>query len=604
MGLALGIDYLTWSHLLQKHKISLLGSDFSLRVSLAYYSLLFSAFFLIYMIPYIRYLAYTLFVLHLAIFISDNVHFFQYAAYISGEGIRLFFQSKGEVTHLLKTGLGPVQLLYILKLFLATVSWALPLGLVLSTAKKFFPDLQKRQTAHLGGIFIFCLLVFTVFHISISGKITEKTIRAIRISGSMASHLYLAAGGYLKPREIAKSEGKFVKPESRIDPTNVPKNQSNIILVLMDSIRADHMPDYGYHRNTTPFISSMADDLIRIKYCYAQANATEKSFPSILLSKYPYFYRRNKNWGFLDYFAEQGYSAAISSSMDLHWAYIIRMFRHKIVKQVFHAGDMPKKYHIWGFTLSSQYNYGVDDGYNVAQVRKWIHTLPQPFFLVVHLHSAHYSYEVPKKYEIFHPVPKLPFRAAPPWKPMLNAYDNAIYRVDDAVRELFDVFRENELLDNSTIAITSDHGESFDEHPGSFYHQTSLYESQVRVPLYFYVGKKLARSRYLVYQGKNRITGLVDVMPTLVKSAGLPLPEQYEGVPIWGHSSKNFETMISFLIKKEYAVRMDRWKFIKNINIRTRQLFDIEKDPVEKKNIYRKHLDLVRQLEKMEKPIH
>lgn len=401
--------------------------------------------------------------------------------------------------------------------------------------------------------------------------------------------------------QVIKNKPNIVSfdAEIKIDPTEVSAQKGNIILIIMDSVRADHLPDYGYHRKMTPFLSSIQNDLIRIPIVYSQANGTEKSIPAILFSRYPTIQTRPNDWGLLSHLHKMGYSGAIFSSMDLRWGNMNRTFTHPLIKKMFHAGDMHKKYHIWGFNKKAAFNYGIDDGHTVSEMKKFIKNLPRPFFLVLHYHTTHYSYEVPEKYIVFQPIPKLPYRNAPPWSPMLNAYHNAIYRVDDAIRETFDIFREENILDNSSIAITSDHGEAFDEHPKSYYHQTSLYDSQVKVPLYFYIGKNLEAARPFIQKGKDRIVGSVDIMPTLFKANGLNLPEKFQGVPVWGTSTKSHENFVSFAFRPMQAVRVQNWKLIKNYQNKSTLLFDLDKDPDEKINLATIHPDIVKKMQKL-----
>ncbi len=176
---------------------------------------------------------------------------------------------------------------------------------------------------------------------------------------------------------------------------------------------------------------------------------------------------------------------------------------------------------------------------------------------------------------------------------MLNAYDNAIFRVDDAVREVFEKLESKNHLENSVIAITADHGESFDEHPGSYYHMTSVYETQVRVPLLFYFGKKNSKAKVLLEEGKNRITGLVDIMPTLFKSSGIRLSKEFEGAPIWGTSSKSYEKMISYHFRPKYAARSGKWKYIQEMDIHKTHLYDLESDPNEKNNLAKQFPEII-----------
>lgn len=100
-------------------------------------------------------------------------------------------------------------------------------------------------------------------------------------------------------------------------------------------------------------------------------------------------------------------------------------------------------------------------------------------------------------------------------------------------------------------------------------------------------------------QGSGRVTGLIDVIPTLYKACGLGLPAEFEGVPVWGKSTKSFETMISFLVRKEFGIRKDRWKYIRSLKESRSLLFDIEKDPGEKKDLAKDCPGLVKEFDSL-----
>jgi len=602
--LASGFDLFAWASLLSHHGISTPSAPYALFLTAAYYLLLFSILLALGVFPKIRKIMFLFLVLHVFVFLSDHMYFFQYATFISREGLELFFLSTGETFGFIRDAISFSQFILLCKLLIFSLIWIILFCTVLSGSGKRLRAVSENYYRKInffisGSFFVSALIIYTITGFMLSAQ----SVQELRTRGTMASNFYLTHKGILEENNFIVDKDAANLQETYIDPKSVPRKNSNIILIIMDSVRADHLPSYGYGRNTTPFIKSIAGDMIKVNYCYAQANGTTKSFPSILLSKYPSMAKTHKDWGFADSVSKNGYSMAISSSMDLNWAGIIKIFDHKSVKRIFHAGMVPKENHIWGFNLGNTLNYGVDDGFNVAEVRKWIDKLPQPFFLIIHLHTAHYGYIVPPQYEVFKPVPKLPFRAAPPWTPMLNAYDNAIFRVDDAVKELFGIFKEKQLLDNSAIAITADHGEAFDEHPGSYYHQTTVYEEQVRVPLFFYLGENVSMARPLIDQGSKRVTGLIDVIPTLFKAAGLDLPSEFEGVPIWGQSRKSFETMISFLVRKEFGIRKDKWKYIRNLRESRSMLFDIAADPLEKNDISKKHPEVVNEFDILYKSI-
>lgn len=111
----------------------------------------------------------------------------------------------------------------------------------------------------------------------------------------------------------------------------------------------------------------------------------------------------------------------------------------------------------------------------------------------------------------------------------------------------------------------------------------------------------MSRTKYMVYKGSKRIAGLVDLMPTLFQISGISLAPQFEGVPIWGDSAKSFETMISYMIRREFGIRMGKWKYIKKFTQNQVKLFDIEKDPKEENNLSKEHPELVKQFEEIYK---
>lgn len=593
------IEFFHWKEVLEKHKIEIVQTFPTFYFSIEIAFLLVSLCFIISRIPFIKIISSFFLLVSGFLLFSNLVHFFQYGTYISKEEVDLFMSNQGEVLNMVGGGIGVTQFIFSTKFIVFFLFWTIYFSFVIYYPKLFFRNTSRSRIRRAGYLIAIFFLLCSIILVSKNyNEFLQKDPPAeAHQKGSPFYRIVYDIRNFILKKE--SNENSISGPSTYIDTREISGQNGNMVLIIMDSVRADHLPDYGYNRNTTPFISSLQKELIRIPTCYSQANGTDKSIPSAILSRYPTLHTRPSDWGLFKLLESKGYSAAIFSSMDLHWGGLLTMFSHPIVKKVFHAGNVPKKHHIWGFNLAATYNYGVDDGFTVEEVRKFIKDLPRPFFLVLHFHTTHYSYEVPEKYNIFKPIPKLPFRAAPPWTPMLNAYNNAIYRVDDAIREVFDIFKNENLLDTSAIAITADHGESFDEHPGSFYHLTSLYDSQVKVPLYFYVGSKLSAAKPMILKGKNRIVGLVDVMPTLFKATGNKLPSQFQGVPVWGTSKKSHETMVSFIIRPMQAVRKNQWKYIKNYTNNASMLFDLEKDPQEKTNLASKHPEIVKEMESL-----
>ncbi|MCE9499039.1 MAG: sulfatase-like hydrolase/transferase [Leptospira sp.] len=550
-----------------------------------------------------RWIAYVFIFAYSFLFLSENSYFGHYGAYIKPSLLIQFIYNPGEMVYFITQGAGPEQIMFFVRSAICLILIFSP-AIILS---KFILLLKLNKSMRYAlvsaQVFFLTVGIFGLFSIEVSPDRNLNTLLQNR--GTIEANFYFNIRDLFKEENVRAVENLNL-PERFADPREIPFQNANIILIVMDSVRRDHIPLYGYSRNTTPFLLSRAKDFIKVDTCYAQANGTSLSFPSLIMGVYPEIGSFVKGWKLFPYLKSYGYNSGVFSSMDLRWGAgwnkaVIDYFKDDGVVKIFHAAEVPEEFRHLGFSKTI-YNYGVDDGFTAAAANKWIDTFnspgagsaQSPLFAIVHFHSTHYSYEVPEKFNQFKPVPKLPFRSAPPWTPMLNAYDNAILRVDDAIREVFEKLESKGMIDNSIIAITSDHGESFDEHPGSYYHMTSLYETQVRVPLLFYVGKNVSKGKTLIESGRSRLTGLVDVMPTLFKAGGLKLSPAFEGVPVWGKSSKSYEKMISYHFRPKYGARTGKWKYINEMDIHKIHLYDLETDPSEKNNVAEKFPEIIK----------
>jgi len=593
-----GVSYL-WKILLRKHGVDASDYEFASILSATFFFFFFGLLFILSSKYLLRKIGTALVFLYALLFLSEYTYFFHYGSYIKFSFITQILHNPGEVVWLISEGTGPEQIFFFLKSFFILLLAFFPV--VFFTYDLHFKNEKSyifHKSANLRNFSILFLIIGLPFFFRVQLP-KEKSLQAAAKSvGTLETHLFFQITDLFREKEQEQDVMSDLNvPERFIDPREISFDSPNIVLIIMDSVRHDHLPHYGYERITTPFLNSKSKELLKVDVCYTQANGTSLALPSLLMGKYPAIQTTVPKWNLFSYLKKEGYKSAVFSSMDLRWGsgwqkQVLDYFKDDGVEKVFHAAEVPEEYRHLGFSKTI-YNYGVDDGFTAAAANKWLETAKAPFFLIIHFHSTHYSYEVPEKYVKFKPVPKLPFRSAPPWTPMLNAYDNAIYRVDDAIAEVFWKMESKKFLDNAIVAITADHGESFDEHPGSYYHMTSVYETQVRVPLLFYFGRKNTKAKILVEEGKNRITGLVDVMPTLFKSSGIPLSNEFEGAPIWGTSSKSYEKMISYHFRPKYAARAGKWKYIQEMDIHKTHLYDLSQDPGEKNNLAAKFPEII-----------
>ena len=286
----------------------------------------------------------------------------------------------------------------------------------------------------------------------------------------------------------------------------------NIILITLDTTRADRMGFLGSKRGLTPNLDAMARQGVAFSRAYAHVPITTASHTTILTGTYPQFNHVN-DFGIplsprLPYLPDllhaQGYhTGAFVGSLILDpLDGTAPGFDHGF--EVYDAGFHLRRH---GMDRYKSVERRADDVVNHALA--WLSQLPNgPFFLWVHLYDAHDPYDPPP-----------PFKARFASQP----YDGEIAYADSAVGKLLDEIRKHGLYDETLIAVMADHGESLGAH-GENTHGIFLYDETLHVPLLF----KLPASRAAGKRVDARVR-LVDVAPTILQEAGLPVPKEMQG---------------------------------------------------------------------------
>jgi arylsulfatase A-like enzyme len=286
----------------------------------------------------------------------------------------------------------------------------------------------------------------------------------------------------------------------------------NIVLITLDTTRADRMGFLGSKRGLTPNLDILARQSDVFTHAYAQAPLTPASHATILTGTYPQFHQVND-------------------------------FRVPLAKDLPYAPDLLRAhgYHTAAFVgsivldPSPAYAPGFDRGFDtydanfhyegpgekhyrtverrggdvVAHALAWLKEHPQgPFFIWVHLYDPHDPYDPPEPY-------KTRYAKEP--------YDGEIAYVDAAVGKLFRDLKVRGLYDGAAIAVMADHGESLGAH-GEDTHGVFLYDETIRVPLVI----KLPHAGTVGKRVENRAE-LVDVLPTLLRVAGVDVPAEVQG---------------------------------------------------------------------------
>ncbi|MGH9603909.1 MAG: sulfatase-like hydrolase/transferase [Terriglobales bacterium] len=282
----------------------------------------------------------------------------------------------------------------------------------------------------------------------------------------------------------------------------------NIILITLDTTRADRMGFLGSKRGLTPNLDALARQAVVFERAYSQAPLTTVSHATIFTGTYPQFHGVN-DFGvplpkeipaLAELLKARGYrTAAFVGSLILDPAGGL-------------APGFDRGFELYdaGFRI----RHGREDRYQTMERRAaevvrravaWLRGVRGRFFLWVHLYDPHDPYDPPTPYSRRFFAGRL--------------YDGEIASTDAAVGTLLAALRARGLFDGALIAVLADHGEALGDH-GELTHGVFLYEETIRVPLVV----KLPRRRHAGHRATTRVS-LVDIAPTVLEAVGAaPLP--------------------------------------------------------------------------------
>jgi len=363
---------------------------------------------------------------------------------------------------------------------------------------------------------------------------------------------------------------------------------ANLVLVTVDTLRADHTTPYGYDRETTPVLARLAREGVRVEQAYAPMATTGPSHAALLTSRYPVSLGYLRNGQRLDEahltLAERlhaaGYrtSAAVSSFV---------LDKGLGFAQGFGTYDCPS------FDRRADETTAVALGWLARRARD------RPFFLWVHYYDPHHPYSPPAPYDRrFAPPPAatgLPRRA-------VAHYDGEIAFTDHQLGRLLAAIDAEGLAARTLVVVTADHGEGLMQH-GHMGHGLHLYEEAVRVPLVFRWPGSLPAGALVPGPVEH-----LDLVPTVLDLLGLPrgggeIEGQSVAAALRGQAGTagrdprrtvflqrrlyDTEVVSGFHVKGEkFAVRAGRWKYIEAPEEQTRELYDLRSDPGETRNLF------------------
>jgi arylsulfatase A-like enzyme/Flp pilus assembly protein TadD len=378
---------------------------------------------------------------------------------------------------------------------------------------------------------------------------------------------------------ILAAAGSLVVPAKGAAPAAPP----NVVLITIDTLRADHVRCYGYKEIETPNIDALAKEGVRFERAYAAVPVTLPSHTVIFTGTYPMYS------GMHDFSAnrlnpsqptmatilkEQGYSTGAvlgSAVLDSRFG-LNRGF----------------DFYYDHFEFSRLDEANLDEmerpGNIVAdQALDWLSKNSQKkFFLWMHLYDPHFPYKPPAPYSER-------YKARP--------YDGEIAFADEQVGRLVRFLKDKGLYDNTLLVLSGDHGESLGEH-GEKTHGFFIYNATLHVPLLFHFpgGLSAAAAGATVQEPVS----LADILPTVLDALQIPAPAVVQGVSVLplmkgkNDATENKPSASAGVYAETYLPRLHfNWSELRGVETANYhfidaprpELYDLSKDPGETRNL-------------------
>jgi arylsulfatase A-like enzyme/cytochrome c-type biogenesis protein CcmH/NrfG len=376
------------------------------------------------------------------------------------------------------------------------------------------------------------------------------------------------------PQTSAKSEEAY-------QPDLPTKEIRNVVLISIDTCRADHLSCYGYSRKTSPNIDAVAEDGIIFNHAVSPVPITLPAHSSMLTGKIPPYHRVRDNSHYhlgdsnitlAEILREKGFATGAfvgSIVMDSRFG----------LDQGFDTfnDDLPEKEQKeFGFVYFNERK--AEEVTSLANI--WLEEhRNDKFFLFVHYFDPHDPYEANQRF-LSSSLPLLTLKR--------DRYDSEIAYTDYYIGRVIKQLKQLNLYDSTLLIITADHGEALGQHSEST-HSTFIYHSTVHVPLIFKMpgGPKGIRI--------NDTAGLIDILPTVCGSLGIAVPPDVQGKNLnFFLKRKNIpveqrylycESLIStkFGFGPFLGLVSGRWKYF---HTSEPKLFDLRQTPIESKNLW------------------
>ncbi|MFN5061217.1 MAG: sulfatase [Pseudomonadota bacterium] len=328
-------------------------------------------------------------------------------------------------------------------------------------------------------------------------------------------------------------------------------SRPNIIFLMLDTLRADHLSTYGYERQTSPVLDAFAKENLKASFALTAAPWTPASVASMFTGLYPSSHRMmppndrdlakqglTRLSDQLETLAEKLKSAGYATAGVSPNPWVTKQFGYT------------QGFDQFFFIERESANKITESGREIIEAWEK-NKLKDPFFLYLHFLDPHDPYTPPGEYatKFTGPLKQSPFTYSQEMQDKINLYDGEIAFLDSELGKFFEYLKVKKLYDDLVIVIVSDHGEQFMEH-GDERHGYKLFNEEVHIPLFIKTGRQTDQGKVI-----DETVSTVDILPTILARLGLAKPENLPGVSLMDEAAIKSRRGIMSEIRKKYDMK-------------------------------------------------
>lgn len=366
--------------------------------------------------------------------------------------------------------------------------------------------------------------------------------------------------------------------------------ERNIILISIDTLRADHLSLYGYEKVTDPFLRAFGEQGTVFEHCYAHVPRTLPSHATLFLSRH-YSAHRIAQTLERDSRIAPGTRTLASHLKDAGYQTAAFTDGGWMVRELGLSEGFEEFRQSSGIDVPSDARDYLPGFENISSAALgWLDERElRPFFLFLHCYDVHdYFTDLPRRMKMIMELYQKERNAEEgEIERIVEAYDNRIASFDGLFKSFVIDLRQRGLLENTLLVILSDHGEGFGEH-GSFVHGDNLYQESVHVPCIL-SGPDIPKGVRVPYP-----VGLIDIFPTICQWAGVQEPTSVQGSSILPFveavvqsQSRAYSPVFLEIDRPDSSRALISWPMkLLTWHAKPSELYDLVDDPREQADLY------------------